>query len=193
MLGSTLPVRFPECLRAAGECAVTPFAIQPGQVLTPASCGVALRIDGPAGSWVGVWRPAERRVRHLPAPQGWLAGAGLWTRDGVLRLPYATEGVPCGVAEWAVPREAPRADAGGAHPAETAATGARRPRGSGGGRRGSARGRGGRGGVGGASRGTGRAASGAVAAGAPGGSYGRWITKWRRSAWAPGTHPRRPR
>ncbi|MFI9610500.1 hypothetical protein ACIHCM_02115 [Streptomyces sp. NPDC052023] len=113
VLGSTLPVRFPDCLRAAAECAVTPFAIQPGQVLTPESCGVALRIDGPDGSWVGVWRPAERQVRHLPAPQGWLAGAGLWTRDGVLRLPYATEGAACGVAEWAVPREAPRAGDGG--------------------------------------------------------------------------------
>ncbi|MBV7698486.1 hypothetical protein [Streptomyces sp. TRM70350] len=113
VLGSTLPVRFPECLRAAGDCAVTPFAIQPGQVLTPESCGVALRIDGPVGSWVGVWRPSERQVRHFPAPQGWLAGAGLWTRDGVLRLPYATERVPCGVAEWAVPREEPCASAGG--------------------------------------------------------------------------------
>ncbi|GGS94763.1 hypothetical protein [Streptomyces chromofuscus] len=113
VLGSTLPVRFPDCLRTSGDCAVTPFAIQPGQVLTPESCGVALRVDGPAGSWVGVWRPAERQVRHLPAPQGWLVGAGLWTRDGVLRLPYATDGMPCGVAEWAVPREAPRADTGG--------------------------------------------------------------------------------
>ncbi|WP_171110904.1 MULTISPECIES: hypothetical protein [Streptomyces] len=112
VLGSTLPVRFPECLRAGGDCAVTPFAIQPGQVLTPESCGVALRIDGPVGSWVGVWRPAERQVRHLPGPQGWLAGAGVWTRDGVLRLPYATEGVPCGVAEWAVPAEVPSAGTG---------------------------------------------------------------------------------
>ncbi|MFJ4470772.1 hypothetical protein ACIP2X_25275 [Streptomyces sp. NPDC089424] len=113
VLGSTLPVRFPDCLRSAEECAVTPFAIQPGQVLTPESCGVALRIDGPDGSWVGVWRPAERRVRHLPAPQGWLAGTGLWTREGVLRLPYATEGAACGVAEWSVPRESPHAGGGG--------------------------------------------------------------------------------
>ncbi|MEV8428261.1 hypothetical protein [Streptomyces chartreusis] len=102
VLGSTLPVRFPECLRMP-ECVVTPFAIQPGQVLTPESCGVALRIDGPLGSWVGVWRPAERQVRHLAAPEGWLAGAGLWTRDGMLQLPYATEEVPCGVARVEVP------------------------------------------------------------------------------------------
>ncbi|MBG0855673.1 hypothetical protein I2W78_28455 [Streptomyces spinoverrucosus] len=121
VLGSTLPVRFPECLRAGADCAVLPFAIQPGQVLTPESCGVALRIDGPAGSWVGVWRPTERQVRHLPAPQGWLAGAGLWTRDGALRLPYATEGVPCGVAEWAVPREVPQASTGGAQTGDTGA------------------------------------------------------------------------
>ncbi|MFE9447917.1 hypothetical protein [Streptomyces sp. NPDC006739] len=103
VLGSTLPVRFPEFLRVPG-CAVTPFAIQPGQVLTPEHCGVALRVDGPLGSWVGTWRPAERWVRHLPAPDGWLAGAGLWTEGGVLRLPYATREVPCGVAELTVPR-----------------------------------------------------------------------------------------
>ncbi|MCT9145503.1 hypothetical protein [Streptomyces violarus] len=106
VLGSTLPVRFPECLRLR-DCAVTPFAIQPGQVLTPESCAVALRVDGPAGSWVAVWRPAERRVHHLPAPEGWLAGTGLWTPDGVLRLPYATEVVPCGVAQLSPPTSVP--------------------------------------------------------------------------------------
>lgn len=100
VLGSTLPVRFPECLRVP-DCAVTPFAIQPGQVLMPESCGVALRIDGPTGSWVGVWRPAARQVQHLPAPEGWLTGAGLWTEEGELLLPYATEGAPCGVTRWA--------------------------------------------------------------------------------------------
>ncbi|MDH6551660.1 hypothetical protein M2161_003389 [Streptomyces sp. SAI-133] len=100
VLGSTLPVRFPECLRVP-DCSVTPFAIQPGQVLVPESCGVALRVDGPTGSWVGVWRPAARQVQHLPAPEGWQAGAGLWTEDGELLLPYATAQTPCGVARWA--------------------------------------------------------------------------------------------
>ncbi|CCK30475.1 hypothetical protein BN159_6096 [Streptomyces davaonensis JCM 4913] len=100
VLGSTLPVRFPECLRVP-DCTVTPFAIQPGQVLTPESCGVALRVDGVLGSWVGVWRPTERRMLHLPAPEGWLAGAGLWTREGELLLPYATGEVPCGVQRMA--------------------------------------------------------------------------------------------
>ncbi|OXY94221.1 hypothetical protein [Streptomyces diastatochromogenes] len=108
VMGSMLPVRFPECLRVR-DCAVTPFAIQPGQVLMPESCAVALCIDGPFGSWVGTWRPAERQVRHLPAPEGWLTGSGLWTPDGVLRLPYATGEVPCGVAELT----APRGEAGG--------------------------------------------------------------------------------
>ncbi|MEU4462261.1 hypothetical protein AB0G20_00815 [Streptomyces sp. NPDC024017] len=106
VLGSTLPVRFPECLRVR-DCSVTPFAIQPGQMLTPESCAVALRVDGPAGSWVGVWRPAERRVHHLRAPEGWLAGTGLWTPEGVLRLPYATEAVPCGVAQVNPPGAVP--------------------------------------------------------------------------------------
>ncbi|MDG9713348.1 hypothetical protein [Streptomyces sp. DH10] len=105
VLGSTLPVRFPECLRLR-DCTVTPFAIQPGQILTPESCAVALRVDGPRGRWVGVWRPAERRVHHLAAPEGWLAGTGLWTPDGVLRLPYATQDVPCGVAQVSPPAAA---------------------------------------------------------------------------------------
>ncbi|MEV7283682.1 hypothetical protein AB0O01_03785 [Streptomyces sp. NPDC093252] len=159
VLGSTLPVRFPECLRVAG-CVVTPFAIQPGQVLTPESCGVALRIEGagraggrgggeggsgggprgsgggsggsgggpggggggPGGSgggsgdgaWVGVWRPADRRLRHLPAPEGWLTGAGLWTPEGVLRLPCATEALPCGVRGWAAEWEEPCGASGSA-------------------------------------------------------------------------------
>ncbi|WAX80348.1 hypothetical protein [Streptomyces sp. KMM 9044] len=97
VLGSTLPVRFPECLRLP-DCAVTPFAIQPGQALTPEGCAVALRVDGALGSWVGVWRPARRRIDHLPAPEGWLAGTGRWTTDGELRLPCATPAMPCAVA-----------------------------------------------------------------------------------------------
>lgn len=102
VLGSTLPVRFPECLRLP-DCVVTPFAIQPGQALTPERCAVALRVDGALGSWVAVWRPAERQVRHLPAPEGWLTGAGLWTADGELRLPCATPQSPCGVARLPAP------------------------------------------------------------------------------------------
>lgn len=102
VLGSTLPVRFPESLRMP-RCAVTPFAAQPGQVLTPESCAVALRVDGPLGTWVGVWRPDRRRVDHLAAPHGWLAGAGLWTPEGVLRLPCTTAERPCGVADLRVP------------------------------------------------------------------------------------------
>ncbi|MCZ9353202.1 hypothetical protein NGM36_26125 [Streptomyces mutabilis] len=112
VLGSTLPVRFPECLRLP-DCVVTPFAIQPGQALTPERCAVALRVDGALGSWVAVWRPDERRVRHLPAPAGWLAGAGLWTADGELRLPCATPQSPCGVARLPAPP-----DADGARPRE---------------------------------------------------------------------------
>ncbi|MFF7092987.1 hypothetical protein ACFY9A_11395 [Streptomyces rubradiris] len=96
VLGSGLPVRFPECLRLP-DCVVTPFAIQPGQTLVPENRAVGLRVDGASGTWVGTWRPAERRVRHLSAPEGWLAGAGVWTPEGVLRLPYATRATPCGV------------------------------------------------------------------------------------------------
>jgi hypothetical protein len=102
VLGSMLPVRFPESLRVDG-CAVTPFAIQPGQMLTPETCAVALRVDGPFGTWVGVWRPAGRQVHHIPAPEGWLAGTGLFAPDGTLCLPYATQAVPCGLARLSVP------------------------------------------------------------------------------------------
>jgi hypothetical protein len=104
VLGSRRPVRFPESLRLA-DCAVTPFAVQPGQVLMPESCAVALRIDSTAGSWLGLWRPSARRLHQLAAPQGWLAGAGLWSREGVLRLPYAHRSVPCGVARIDAPQE----------------------------------------------------------------------------------------
>ncbi|MEV6169605.1 hypothetical protein AB0L99_15440 [Streptomyces sp. NPDC051954] len=103
VLGSTRPVRFPDVLRV-DDCAVTPFAVQPGQMLMPENCAVALRIEGPVSSWVGLWQPAERQVRHLPAPEGWLAGAGLFTPDGVLQLPYATQTVPCGLAQCEAPQ-----------------------------------------------------------------------------------------
>lgn len=57
-----------------------------------------MRVEGTAGSWVGVWQPAGRQVRHFPAPEGWLRGVGLWSRDGELQLPYSTREMPCGVA-----------------------------------------------------------------------------------------------
>ncbi|MEV6795567.1 hypothetical protein AB0M87_27075 [Streptomyces sp. NPDC051320] len=98
VLGSRRPVRFPECLHL-DDATLSPFAVQPGQVLMPESCGVALRIDGGSASWLGVWRPAGRRLLQLAGPAGWLSGAGLWSRDGVLRLPYATGTVPCGVVD----------------------------------------------------------------------------------------------
>ncbi|MFF8275005.1 hypothetical protein ACF05T_02640 [Streptomyces lateritius] len=105
VLGSLLPVRFPECLRL-DDAAVTPFAVQPGQVLMPETCSVALRIDAAAGSWVGMWCPSERRMRQLAAPPGWVAGAGLWTPEGVLRLPYAADGgTACGLVDLEVPPE----------------------------------------------------------------------------------------
>lgn len=110
VLGSTLPVRFPECLRVEG-CEVTPFAIQPGQILTPEGCAVALRVDGAGGSWLGLWRPAERRLQHVPAPEGWLPGTGRWTREGELHLPCATPAAPCSVARLTAPAAQPASSA----------------------------------------------------------------------------------
>jgi hypothetical protein len=97
VLGSSRPVRFPESLRLA-ECAVTPFAVQPGQLLQPEECAVALRVDGPGGSRPAVWRPAGGRVHQLGTPDGWLTGTGVWSRDGTLRLPCVTGAERCGVA-----------------------------------------------------------------------------------------------
>ncbi|MET9590006.1 hypothetical protein ABZY45_03445 [Streptomyces sp. NPDC006516] len=104
VLGSCLPVRFPECLRPAGT-AVTPIAVQPGQMLTPENCAVALRLDGAAGSWVGLWRPSGRRLHQYAAPDGWLTGAAFWSREGTLHLPYAQPGAPCALAAIEAPAE----------------------------------------------------------------------------------------
>lgn len=119
VLGSTLPVRFPESLHPP-DLALTPFASQPGQALLPEACAVALRIDGPFGTWVGVWRPADRRLHQLRAPEGWLAGSGVWTPEGVLRLPYATEAEPCGVAPLTAPLTEPPSSAPSPSPSEAA-------------------------------------------------------------------------
>ncbi|MEW2632499.1 hypothetical protein AB0903_12775 [Streptomyces sp. NPDC048389] len=102
VLGSARPVRFPRSLRLP-DAQVTPFAVQPGQVLMPESCAVALRIDGAAGSRLGVWRPADRMMHQLMAPEGWLTSSGTWSRDGVLQLPCATASMPCGVARTRAP------------------------------------------------------------------------------------------
>jgi hypothetical protein len=110
VLGSSRPVRFPEALRPDGV-RLTPFAVQPEQVLLPESCAVALRAHGPNGTWVAVWRPAQRTLEHVPAPHGWLAGSGRWTAEGELRLPYATAETPCGLAR--VPAPAPPPGHGG--------------------------------------------------------------------------------
>ncbi|MGW0789609.1 hypothetical protein ACWD04_15445 [Streptomyces sp. NPDC002911] len=107
VLGSCLPMRFPECLRTP-DGTLTPFAVQPGQMLMPESCAVALRIDGAQGSWVGWWRPAGRRLHQFAAPVGWLAGSGFWTREGVLHLPYSQEDTPCAVALFEAPADEPR-------------------------------------------------------------------------------------
>ncbi|MCX3058700.1 hypothetical protein [Streptomyces beihaiensis] len=119
VLGSTLPIRFPRALRVP-DCAVTPFAAQPGQTLLPEQCAVALRVDGPeesTASWLGVWRPSDGVLHQLAAPAGWLTGCGFWSRDGVLSLPYATDTVPCGVARVPAPEPCPRRPAAPAEPA----------------------------------------------------------------------------
>ncbi|MEO3750997.1 hypothetical protein [Streptomyces sp. B6B3] len=101
VLGSHRPVRFPEALHVP-DATMLPFAVQPGQMLLPESCGVALRMTTAEADWVAVWRPQQRELQHLAAPEGWLAGTGRWTAEGELLLPYTTAHVPCGLARIAV-------------------------------------------------------------------------------------------
>ncbi|MTE18824.1 hypothetical protein F0L17_06680 [Streptomyces sp. TRM43335] len=122
VLGSHRPVRFPDALRPPGV-ALTPFAVQPGQALDPEGCAVALRVDGPNGTWVAVWWPARRRLRHLAAPPGWVRGTGLWTTDGELRLPYAGGQTRCGLARVALPRPEPEPPAAAATRSSDSASG----------------------------------------------------------------------
>ncbi|WP_338320814.1 hypothetical protein, partial [Streptomyces lonarensis] len=96
VLGSHRPVRFPEALYPDGV-AVHPLAVQPAQVLTPESCGVALRLMGTEGDWPAVWRPQQRDLQHFPAPAGWLPDGSHWTPGGELLLPFVEHAAPCGV------------------------------------------------------------------------------------------------
>ncbi|MEU6170476.1 hypothetical protein ABZ832_01000 [Streptantibioticus parmotrematis] len=92
VLGSTRPVRFPECLRDPGT---VPLAVQPGQALTPEACAVALRI----GQRAVLWRPSTRRLEPLPTPPGWLVDGAWWGDGDTLRLPYARPEQPYGVRD----------------------------------------------------------------------------------------------
>lgn len=149
VVGSHRPVRFPDVLHPA-QSRLTPFAVQPRQTLLPENCAVALRVDAAHGTWLAVWRPGLRELRHIAAPPGWLTGNGLWTEDGELRVPCSTAHTPCGLARLRVPLP----DAGGAG-------GAGSPRGAGGAS--------GAGGAGGGSRERGGGRSGAAPrAGIPG-------------------------
>lgn len=127
VLGSRHPVRFPELLRppeqglAERQELITPFAAQPGQMLTPEACGVALR----HGSSLAVWQPGERRspLTWLTGPEGWLSGVGWWTGGGVLRLPYACVHCPCGIVDYEAPTAVtPALPLGLAVPAEDVAS-----------------------------------------------------------------------
>ncbi|OEU90986.1 hypothetical protein DB35_17020 [Streptomyces abyssalis] len=115
VLGSHRPVRFPESLHPEGAL-LTPFAVQPGQMLLPESCAVALHGQTTGaragGAWLGVWRPMQKELRRFRAPGGWLPGKGVWTREGELRLPCATAHAPCGLARLRMRGRTPDAEAG---------------------------------------------------------------------------------
>lgn len=102
VLGSQRPVRFPDALHPEGVW-VTPFAVQPGQILLPETCAVALRMTGPEADWIAVWRPQQRELQHLSAPADWLVETGLWTAAGELLLPCASDERPCALHRVTVP------------------------------------------------------------------------------------------
>jgi hypothetical protein len=106
VLGNRDPVRFPEALRLP-DSFLTPFAAQPGQIIAPEACGIALTAEGPHGTSLAIWRPGQRQALWLTGPQGWLPGAGLWTAGGVLRLPYACAHCPCGIVAYDAPAAEP--------------------------------------------------------------------------------------
>jgi hypothetical protein len=115
VLGSRLPVRFPDALRVPGV-QLTPVAAQPGQVLMPEASVVALRAEVPGGAEsLALWRPGERRLHWRASPPGWLGAAGMWLPGDDLRLPYAAADCPCGLAAYDPPASwpEPRAAAGG--------------------------------------------------------------------------------
>ncbi|HWM39156.1 MAG TPA: hypothetical protein VNS49_18785 [Streptomyces sp.] len=115
VLGSHRPIRFPESLHPEGAL-LTPFAVQPGQMLLPESCAVALHGQTTGaragGAWLGVWRPMQRELRRFRAPGGWLPGKGVWTREGELRLPCATAHAPCGLARLRMRGRGPAGEPG---------------------------------------------------------------------------------
>ncbi|MFG1806342.1 hypothetical protein [Streptomyces sp. NPDC049040] len=116
VLGSRRPVRFPDALRVPGVL-LTPVAAQPGQILMPEASVVALRAEVPGGAEsLALWRPGERRLHWRASPPGWLGAAGMWMPGDELRLPYAADGLPCGLAAYDPP-------AGWPEPAARAATG----------------------------------------------------------------------
>ncbi|HEY5834369.1 hypothetical protein [Streptomyces sp.] len=103
VLGSRRPVRFPDALRLNGAL-LTPVAAQPGHILTPETCVVALRAEAPGGAEsLALWRPGERRLHWRASPPGWLGATGLWLPGAPLRLPYAVLDWPCGLMPYDVP------------------------------------------------------------------------------------------
>ncbi len=95
VMGSRLPVRFPDVLRERGVL-FTPVAAQPGQVLTPEASVVAFRCAAPGGGEsLALWRPGERRLHWRVSPPNWLGSAALWLPAEPLRLPYAPTGLAC--------------------------------------------------------------------------------------------------
>ncbi|UWE08688.1 hypothetical protein [Actinacidiphila bryophytorum] len=113
VLGSRRPVRFPDALRVPGVL-LTPVAAQPGQILMPEASVVALRAEVPGGAEsLALWRPGERRLHWRASPPGWLGAAGMWLPGDELRLPYADEQCPAGLAAYEPPAGWPEGGSAG--------------------------------------------------------------------------------
>ncbi|WP_327069443.1 S9 family peptidase [Kitasatospora sp. NBC_01302] len=95
VLGSSDPVRFPDCLHTPGQL-LRPVALEPGAQRAGQS-RVAVQLDRGAGSALALWRPAAGQLEPLAVPPGRLGGIGHWSPAG-LRMPYSAPDHPAALA-----------------------------------------------------------------------------------------------
>ncbi|MFC5906281.1 alpha/beta hydrolase family protein [Streptacidiphilus monticola] len=100
VLGSSAPLRFPDCLHD-GRSFLRPVAVEPhpdpASPIPAAQLRVAVQSDWGAGSSLGVWTPGSGRLEPLEIPAGRLGGVGHWSSAG-LRMPFSAPDRPTALA-----------------------------------------------------------------------------------------------
>ncbi|TQF05677.1 alpha/beta fold hydrolase [Kitasatospora acidiphila] len=95
VLGSSAPVRFPECLHVPGLF-LRPVVLEPG-ARAPEQTRVAIQVDHGVSSALALWRPSGGRLEPLAVPPGRLGAVGHWSAAG-LRMPYSAPDHPAALA-----------------------------------------------------------------------------------------------